>query len=278
MKQSVSGLLRGGRTLVLLVVGTMLAFASAATVFAADPLTCWFPPGWKAKADDARSIVKALSEESGVAIRPRIARSYPEILQAFASEQPNLVYVGSFVQAIIKARDLGTPLVQNVNGKELYSGILVYPKGQDPAGILKDSPEQIAFALGASSGESSAKAATGGKASIGVPNHGAACAAVEAGKAKAAVVKNWWWAANQDKFASLASYEIPGVSEAGNPDNVLTASKAVPAEVRQKIAAAAVARKEAFGAPEMVPFDATRLEFPLALMKKGQIDPLTYNW
>jgi ABC-type phosphate/phosphonate transport system substrate-binding protein len=261
-----------------IVVATLLLFSLAAPVFAADPLTCWFAPEWKSKADQARSIAKALSDQSGVAVRPRIATSYPELLAAFSIDQPQLVYVGSFVQAIISARKLGTALVQSINGQELYSGVLIYPKGGDPAAILAASPTEIAFALGASSGESSAKAATGGKAAIGLANHAATCGAVKAGRAKAGVVKDWWWEANKDRFPELDMYLIPGVSEIKNPDNVLTASKAVPAAVQAKITAAAMASKEAFGAPEMAPFDQARLAGPLELMKKGQIDPLTYSW
>ena len=66
-------------------------------------------------------IAEALSEKTEIIIKPRIARSYPEILRAFSSEEKSLVYVGSFVQAIIHARNLGVPLVQNINGKDLYS-------------------------------------------------------------------------------------------------------------------------------------------------------------
>lgn len=258
----------------------VLAFlASSGISFAADPLTCWFPPGWKTKAAQAKQITAGLSDASGIAIRPRIAKSYPEVLTAFSSENANLVYVGSFVQAIIAARDLGTPLAQNVNGKELYSGILIYPEGQDPSSILKNNPAEISFAKGASSGESSAKAATAGKAAIGVANHGAAVNAVRAGKAKAAVVKNWWWASNGSKFAGMKAYEVPGVSVKGNPDNVLTASKAVPKDVAEKIKAAAIASSSAFGkGANMQAFDAKTLDFSLGLMKKGKIDPLTYSW
>jgi ABC-type phosphate/phosphonate transport system substrate-binding protein len=246
--------------------------------YAAEGLTSWFPPAWMNKADKAREIVKALGSQSGLEIRPRIARNYPEILAAFSKNEQNLVYVGSFVQAIIKARGLGMPLVQTINGKELYSGILVYPKGQDPAAILRDSPELIAYTVGASSGESSAKAATAGKASIGTANHGATCAAVVAGKAKAGFVKNWWWEANGDKFPGLATYELPGVSVQKNPDNVLTASKAVPADVMEKITAAAISSKEVFGGREMAPLNADALDFSLELMQKGKIDPMTYTW
>ena len=261
----------GLATAVFLMVGM-------ATSALAIEINCWFPPGWKNKADKARVIAKALGDNSGLQIRPRIAKSYPEILTAFSSDQQSLVYVGSFVQAIIKARGLGTPLIQTVNGKEFYSGILVYPKGGDPAAILKNNPEEIAFAVGASSGESSAKAATGGKATMGVANHGAACAAVVAGKAKAGVIKNWWWESNKSKFPTLEVYEIPDISLKKNPDNVLTASKSMPANTMMKITAAAFNSKEAFEAKEMKPFDSDLLNFSLSLMEKGKIDPMTYTW
>ena len=83
-----------------------------------------------------------------IKVRPRIAKSYPEILKAFDSKDANLVYVGSFVQAIIAARKLGTPLAQNVNGKEFYSGVLIVPKGVKPQDVLNKTPEKIAFAPG----------------------------------------------------------------------------------------------------------------------------------
>ena len=63
-----------------------------------------------------------------------------------------------------------------------------------------------------------------------------------------------------------------------NPDNVLTASKAIPADLTKKIIDAAIASKGVFNAIEMVPFDITRIDFSLELMKKGKIDPLTYSW
>jgi ABC-type phosphate/phosphonate transport system substrate-binding protein len=268
---------RSSRIAVALVTAAVFLLTPLAAL-AADTIFCWFPPSWGSKGSAARAITESLSTNSGLDVKPRIAKSYPEILAAFSSDKPSLVYVGSFVQAIINARKIGTPLVQNVNGKELYSGVLVYPKGGDPAAILKDSPDQIAFASGASSGESSAKAATGGKAAVAVKNHGAACKAVEAGKAKAAVVKNWWWDGNKDKFPNFEMYEIPGVSVTKNPDNVLTASKAVSAGDMKKLTDAAVASKDVFGAQEMAPFDAANLAFTLELMEKGKIDPLTYAW
>ena len=255
-----------------------LLFAMMLSSAVASEMSCWFPPDWSKKPEQAQAITKALSDKSGITVKPRIAKSYPEILTAFATADQNLVYVGSFVQAIIKAKGLGTALVQNIDGKELYSGILVYPKGGNPEAILKDSPAEISFAKAASSGETAAKAATGGKASVGVPNHDAACAAVTAGKAKAGVVKNWWWEKNKEKYATLDMYKIPGVSIDKNPDNVLTASKAVPADLQAKITEAAIASKEAFGAPEMAPFDQSRLDFPLEMMSKGGIDPKSYEF
>ncbi len=263
---------------IVFFISTIMLLSLSLPVYSADGITCWFPPGWKNKADKARVIAQTLGKQSGLQIRPRIAKSYPEILAAFSTDQQNLVYVGSFVQAIIKARGLGTPLIQTVNGKEFYSGILVYPKGGDPAAILKNNPDKIAYAVGASSGESSAKAATGGKAAMGVANHGAASAAVVAGKAKAGVIKNWWWESNKSKFPTLEVYEIPNVSLRKNPDNVLTVSKAVPADIMMKITAAAFNSKEAFEAKEMKPFDSDLLDFSLGLMEKGKIDPMAYTW
>lgn len=260
-------------TLVLLAA---TAFTNLA--LAADTIDLWFSPEWKAKADQAKVITGELSSKSGVQVRPRIANSYPQILDTFATGEPALVYVGSFVQAIIRARELGEGLVQAANGHEYYSGVLVYPKGEDPVAILNGSPDKVAYAVGASSGESSAKAATNGQAAIPTKNHAATSGAVKAGKAKAGVVKNWWWAGNADRFPELSMYEIPGVSEVRNPDNVLSASKGVSLDVKAKIAEAAKASKEVFGANEMTDFDPTSLDFSLSLMDRGKINPRTYNW
>lgn len=49
-------------------------------------------------------------------------------------------------------------------------------------------------------------------------------------------------------------------------------------EVMLKITAAAFNSKEAFEAQQMVPFDSSRLDFSLDLMKRGDIDPLKYSW
>ncbi|PLX78035.1 MAG: hypothetical protein C0614_08885 [Desulfuromonas sp.] len=264
------------KVLAMVVVFGLMAVVPA-QLFASS-ISCWFPPGWASKADQAEAITKALSEKSGIEVSPRIASSYPEILTSFATGENNLVYVGSFVQSIIKARGLGTPLVQSVNGKELYSGIMIYPKGQDPEAILKNSPGKIAYALGASSGESTAKAATDGQASIGTKSHAESVNAIKAGTAAAAVVKNWWWQANQAKYSNLEAYNIPSCSKVGNPDNVLTASHALPQDVQSKITAAALQSKEAFGAKSMRIFPEDTLLFSLWLMKKGGIDPATYSW
>jgi len=261
-----------------LLILTLLLWLWASPAMADDGFICWFPPEWKTKPDRAQVITNALSERSGIQVQPRIAKSYPEILDAFAAQKPALVFVGSFVQTILHAKGEGVPLVQAVDGREFYSGILIYPKGQDPAAILKDHPRQVAYAAGASSGESTAKAATGGKASIPTPNHGATAGAVKSGKAKAGVVKNWWWEDNKLKYSDLEAYAIPGLSEIKNPDHVLTASRSVPAETSRKVLTAAIACREAFGAKEMLPFDVKNIQFSFELMKKGNIDPKSYKW
>ncbi len=58
----------------------LIFVATTSLAFSADTLTCWFSPGWKSKAGQAKEITQALSEKSGLAIRPRIAKSYPELL------------------------------------------------------------------------------------------------------------------------------------------------------------------------------------------------------
>jgi len=264
----------------LLVSGVLMAMLGLPLVqaVAAEQINCWFPPDWKSRPEKAQAIAKALSDGTGIAIQPIIAGSYPEILSAFSTDRENLVYVGSFAQAIIKARGLGKALVQSHNGKELYSGILIYPDGQDPQSILKEYPREIAFAIGASSGESTAKAATGGLAEISMPSHSASCEVVQSGRAKAAVVKNWWWEANQGRYPGLKAYEIPVFSRQGNPDNVLTASNAVPRASQEKIAAAAMKNSKVFGAQSVRLFEPSVLSFSLWLMEQGKIDPKTYAW
>jgi ABC-type phosphate/phosphonate transport system substrate-binding protein len=258
----------------LLLVLWCLPVGSA---LAADQVTCWFAPG--KSLDQAKTVAEALSKASGVDIKPRVANSYPEILDAFAGKEMNMVYGGSFVQSIIVARKLGTAMVQNVDGKELYAGILIYKAEQDPQQILTASPKAIAYAIGASSGESCAKAATAGKAEIGVASHGAAVEAVVAGKAKAAMVKDSWWQSNQDKYKGFKSYQVPKVSEKKNPDNILSVSSEVPAALAEKLKTAALASSAAFGQGAAIkPFSNSQLNFSLGLMMQGKIDPLSYKW
>jgi hypothetical protein len=188
------------------------------------------------------------------------------------------VYVGSFVQAILKARGLGVPLTQSINGKESYGAWMIYPKGQDPKTILSEHPSEIAYATGASSGEGGAKAATQGAASMPTFNHGASARAVNSGKAKGAFVKNWWWEANSSKYSSLDVYQVPDVSDLGNPDNVLTAPIGISEADREAIQKAAMASASAFGAQSVEAFDGAAMNFSLGLMKMGEIDPTTYSW
>ncbi|RDH84198.1 MAG: hypothetical protein DIZ78_13255 [endosymbiont of Escarpia spicata] len=257
---------------------TLVTLAMFSCVTLAADMDLWFSPGWKSKGKKAKIISKVLSEQAGISIKPCIAKSYPQILKEFDSGKASLVYVGSFVSAIIRARELGEGLVQGITGKEMYSGVLVYPKDGDPASILSNDPDKIAYAVGASSGESSAKAATGGKAAVKTKNHAATVGAVKAGKAKAGVVKNWWWESKSSRYPGMAMYRIPEISIEQNPDNVLSASKGVPAADRAKIKSAAKASQAAFGAKEMRDFDPALLDFTLSLMKKGQIDSKSYSW
>ena len=265
------------KRLVVCLALMVLSVSSAGVGFAAD-MNCWFPPDWKEKGAQAKKIADVLSEKSGMEIKPRIAASYPQILDAFTSGEPCLVYVGSFVQAIIRERGIGVPLVQAVSGKEFYASWMILKEGDSADTILKTTPDKIAFTAGASSGESGAKAATSGKAAIRVANHGAAVNAVKAGAAKAAFVKNWWWDGNKEKFPGFVAHQVAGVSDQKNPDNVLTASKGVAPDVRAKIADAAMASAEVFGAKSMSRFDSKTLDFSVSLMRKGGINPKAYSW
>ena len=237
-------------------------------------LTCWFVPG--SEGPKCKVITDALAKDSGVAITPRVAGSYTEIFKAFGEKKDALVYAGSFASALLTARKLAVPLVQRVDSKEYYGGVMIYPKGGNPAAILKGNAAEISFATGASSGESAAKAATGGKANIPVKDHMAAANAVKAGKAKAAFVKNWWWEANAAKFPDLQMHEVPGVSDRKNPDNILLVSTSVNDELRARLLKAGLGAKEAFGATKMERFDLKGLAFSQGLMTKGGINPLTY--
>ena len=69
----------------------------------------------------------------------------------------------------------------------------------------------------------------------------------------------------------LPSY---GLSRVSTPDT----SKAISNKLQAKITAAAIASHMVFGGKDMVKFDPATLNFSLELMKKGNIDPLTYTW
>src|ERR1700694_2037871 len=85
--------------------------ASAMTPALAADVTCWFPPKYSAEA--AKRITDALGAGGG-SVEPRIAQSYPEILEAFSGKGSNIAYVGSFVQAILSVKQQGVTLVQAV--------------------------------------------------------------------------------------------------------------------------------------------------------------------
>jgi len=251
-------------------IAVVASVSSVAPAVAAD-VTCWFPP--KFPAASAKRITDSLAAK--VPVQARIAQSYPEILEAFSSKGDNIAYVGSFVQAILSVKQQGVTLVQAVDGKEFYGAWMIYPKGGNPTAILSQSPTEIAFAKGASSGESGAKAATEGKAGIATASHDGTATAVQSGKAKAGFVKSWWWEANKAKYPGIDVYRVPGVSDAKNPDNVLTASRSLDPGLRDKLKAAALASSPAFDAKSVVEFNGD-LSFTISLMRRGKIDPALY--
>ena len=253
-----------------LCVTVVTSVSTVAPALAAD-VTCWFPP--KFPAASAKRITDALGAK--VPVQARIAQSYPEILEAFSAKGDNVAYVGSFVQAILSVKQQGVTLVQAIDGKEFYGAWMIYPKGGNPTAILSQSPTEIAFAKGASSGESGAKAATEGKATIATSSHDGTAAAVKSGKAKAGFVKSWWWEANKAKYPEFDVYRVPGVSDAKNPDNVLTASRSLDAGLRNKLKAAALASAASFDAKSVVEFNGD-LSFTISLMRKAKIDPAGY--
>lgn len=257
----------------------VVLFLMSAQAFS-DTITLYYPPGWKAKAPRARAIASAVSETSGLMIRPRIAKSYPEIVQAFSGKRAVLVYVGSFVQAILHARNLSMPIVQGINGQEFYNSVMIAPKsaGDDPVAIIAAAGGNVAYTKGASSGESGAKGATSGKAFVATNNHSASVNAVRVGKAQAAFVKNWWWESHRSKFPAMQRLEYPDVSDHRHPDYVLSANKAILPEELAKIRQAVLKNTQVFGVEKCGKFTPGMLEQTLSLMKKGKIDPVTYSW
>ncbi|MBF0496094.1 MAG: PhnD/SsuA/transferrin family substrate-binding protein [Deltaproteobacteria bacterium] len=262
---------------IIMLAATAMFLLAVSAAFAGD-IVLFYPPGYDAP--QAKAITEALSQSSGLKIRPQIAKSYPDIMDTFKKPEPVLVYIGSFVQAMLYAQGLSVPLVQAIDGKEFYSSILIAPAtaGKDPVAIIKDAGAAVAYTKGASSGELGAKAATGGQANIPTNNHMAAANAVKVNKAKAAFVKNWWWEANKNKYDGLVGLDFPGVSDHRNPDNILSANKAISPEDLTKIKTAAMTNAMAFSAIELKEFSPTLLQPTLDLMKKAKIDPLTYTW
>ena len=264
---------------IFLILATItILFATLSSAWAVTEIYLYFPPQWQDKIEEAEKIADGLSQEVGVKIMPRIATCYPEILTALTQKKPVLAYVGSMVQTIVWSRKLGAPLLQALDQKQYYGGILIFPKGMSPLAILNGYPDEIAYTVGATSGEVCAKAATGGKASIAVSDHRAAAETIKSGKAKAAFVKNTWWEENSNNYPGLDSYSVPGVSELDNADNVLLVSNFVSPEIKSSIMAATIKLPHIFNADLVVPFDSFSLWFTLKLMHKAGIDPLTYTW
>lgn len=110
----------------------LLILAPAVPAGAADGLICWFPPDWT-DMDRAHEITDALSQGSGYMVQPRRADSYPQILESITSGFPCLVYAGSFVQSVITFRQLAEPLVQAIDGRELYGCTMIFRHGDQVA-------------------------------------------------------------------------------------------------------------------------------------------------
>ncbi len=246
----------------------------------AAEIPLYFPPEWKAKALQAKAIAGTISSASGENIRPIVAESYPEILSAFTKNQPMLVYAGSFLQALLFTRGLSTPIVQGIDGQEFYTSVMIAPAsaGTDPKLIVRNAGAQVAYAKGTSSGESGAKAATGGIAAIATKDHLSAVSAVKDGKAKCAFVKDGWWNKYKQLFKEMRQFSYPGVSDQKNPDNILSASKSLSAKDITKIKAAVLKNAKSFQVTSFKEFDSALLNPSIQLMKKGLINPKTYTW
>jgi len=262
----------------LLLTTISILLTSFSSAWAVPEINLYFPPIWKEKPKAANKIAHELSLGIGIKIIPQIADCYPEILTALSQKKPVLAYVGSMVQTIVWLRKLGTPLVQAHNSKENYGGLMIVPKGVSATGILQDYPAEIAYTVGATSGEVCAKAATNGKASIAVTDHAAALDAIRNGKAKAAFVKNTWWNENINNYSEFEAYTIPGISEYKNADNVLFVSNFVTPEIKSLILRKAIKNPQIFNADNVTTFVSSEISYTLKLMKKAGIDPLTYSW
>lgn len=266
------------KRLVLVLVALMFSWVVIVPVGAEPEVHLWFPADWKKNSEAAQKIATELSKASGMQIVPQVAGNYPELMDALAVKTPELAYVGSMVAAVLRSRRLAQPLFQAVDGKHMYAGVMIYPKGQDPQAILKDHPSEIAYAVGATSGEVCAKAATAGKAAVAMESHQESVSALVAKKAMAAFVNDYWWDEHKGEFPGLELYRVPGISENRNPNHLLLASTSVPPEIKSLFYAAAFHAPQLFKANYIAPFDSSSLDFTLGLMGKAGLDPLTYTW
>ena len=66
---------------------------------------------------------------------------------------------------------------------------------------------------------------------------------------------------NRERFPGFEVYQIPRYSRIGNPDNVLTASNAVPRDLQEKLVVAAMHNNQAFDARQVRMFDPGTLQF-----------------
>lgn len=265
----------------VLAVMLLIAMVVRPHSAAAEPTLFYFPPEWLNKVDRAKAITDSLSKSTGLDLQAKVADNYPQIINGFQSKQPTVAYIGSFIQALLYARNLSKPLARGVNGQEFYSSILIAPEsaGTDVAVIIQQAGAAVAYTTGASSGETGAKSGTHGLAAVATNNHQASVMAIKEGKAKIAFVKNHWWKANAAQFPGMKQFEVPGVSDQKHPDYMISANLALPDADAEKIKEALkLAGPQLFDMHGFVDFHYQVLQPTLRLMGQGKIDPKTYTW
>lgn len=269
--------MRAGKFLRKMIFLVILFFASRAS---ASEIIIIYPPEWSADAARTKAIAEALSQGTGITIRPLIADTYTQLVEAFSQKKPVLGYLGSFAQAVLFSRGLYVPILQGVDGEEFYTSVMIVPESAagDPFQIIRKAGSEVAYCVGTSSGESGAKAATQGKAALAFSTHEASVNAVITGEAQAAFVKDKWWESKKDEYKGLKCVHYPVISSYRHPARILCANKFVSDQDRSMIKKAALNSEAAFGVKSFNEVQSSIIEQTLALMRKAGINPSTYSW
>jgi hypothetical protein len=244
---------------------------------AAAPIEIWFPSSWRGEGEVVRKISAELSNKNGLQFSPFISSNYNEILSAFLSNKKAIVYAGSFIQSIIMTNKLGVPYLQGVTGEEMYCGVLIHNNSDNPADVLNNYPEFIAYAVGSSSGEVTAMIATNKRAKYNTSSHTSSLGALRFKIVKGAIVKNRWWDKNKKKYPGFKAYSIPDISTNRHHDNVVSMSMEVSSKEQMIISKAIKSSPELFKVKNFVDFK-KGLEYTLSQMKKAGINPLHYRF